>query len=645
MSGLVNVYARPDGLSSSVDGLNPGTTGNVVITYSASCCTSQVDIIGVDSLGNVGKCIIDMGVQGGMIIDLEALSVGQTWVYLTWTLTPTDYEVHKYSIVINDDFTQDSRCKDSVCYANVTELEACSLQTFQVTPYFTVAGSDQMGEPAYTNAYTTDEVPGTPQDGVVVSIEANTATITWAAINSKCISQYQVCYKAVDSVGSRVCEQTSATSYDMLGLEACTQYEVNVTSLSPTGLTSASSLIFDVETILAPPGLPRNVQTALSLPDAITVTWDNPLENAHCIQKFAVSITVKVTSALTELLMKQQREVHMVAADSDNTFTIYNLEPCTNYTIEVVAIAWDDSLGPSVQSDSATAETNPDPVWELATKEVTTVSMEVTWEAAIICVDHFKICYYDEEEVTEKCEVVTEPSVTLTDLLPCVDYFVSVTAASYSDYYSTAVWQTRRTLDIAPGTPENLIVTSKTAHSIEIDFDPPSDSPQCVAEYVNSIVELDDVTKGSEFLFYQQRGYTFDNLDACTHYEIKVCARSSELQASSWAVVNDTTDEDVPTEPQSFVVRDATTTSLTVAWWTPENNSRCVDSYELEWTNPSGETNSETITHVPGTSLPFVVEKEITNLDPCTEYSLKVWTITASGSVGPSTALTASTEC
>ena len=63
--GLTSAYAIPAGLWSEVTGLIPSTKGEVTLTYGASCCTSQVEIIGVDTVGNVGKCRIDMGVLGG----------------------------------------------------------------------------------------------------------------------------------------------------------------------------------------------------------------------------------------------------------------------------------------------------------------------------------------------------------------------------------------------------------------------------------------------------------------------------------------------------------------------------------------------------------------------------------------------------
>lgn len=67
LAGLSNVYARPDGIASVVVGLAPGTKDLVNVTYSADCCSSQVDIIGVDTQGNVGKCVIDMGALGGNV--------------------------------------------------------------------------------------------------------------------------------------------------------------------------------------------------------------------------------------------------------------------------------------------------------------------------------------------------------------------------------------------------------------------------------------------------------------------------------------------------------------------------------------------------------------------------------------------------
>ncbi|XP_037789966.1 uncharacterized protein LOC119585369 [Penaeus monodon] len=106
-SGLSNVYARPDGIASVVVGLAPGTKDLVNVTYSADCCSSQVDIIGVDTQGNVGKCVIDMGALGGYILDLEADEVGETWVLLRWEITSSDLNLHKYRLLINNDFTQE----------------------------------------------------------------------------------------------------------------------------------------------------------------------------------------------------------------------------------------------------------------------------------------------------------------------------------------------------------------------------------------------------------------------------------------------------------------------------------------------------------------------------------------------------------
>nr|XP_045609987.1 von Willebrand factor A domain-containing protein 7-like isoform X1 [Procambarus clarkii] len=638
--GLVNVYARPEGLSLEIAGMTPGTTGEVVLTYGASCCTTQVDLIGVDSSGNVGKCSIDMGTLGGMILDLEAVSTGQTWVTLKWTITPTKYEVHKYTILIDDDFTEDDRCSQSECLHNVTDLRPCTPYTFKVTPSFTVEGSYVAGEAAATQASTTDQEPSTPVNGAVVDSTTDGVNITWEVQHNSCISQFQVCYRTTDTWVWVLCERTSSTSYEMRGLEACVEYEVSVASITPSGLQS-SSLLFTVNTQESAPGAPRNVQTVLSTPYSITVTWDDPLENAHCIDRYAVSYTVTDVTLTVEVAAR----LHHQRAGSDNSVIIENLDPCTNYTIWVSGITVSGIVGPYVESNTATAEIAPSSVTSVTLQEVTSVSMKVTWEGTMTCVDHFNLCYYSQEEVVLYCYEEQVMVATLTGLLPCVTYYVSVTAVSPSDLYSHTLWQTMSTLQVAPGEPQNLTVSSVTSHSISIDFDPPVENPQCTNEYDYTIIGVDEEVIYSDRQTYNQVDNIFEDLEACTNYKIQVRALSSEKLGSQWVTTSATTSEEEPSRPQAFQVLQTNETTLEVSWWAPDVNSNCVKYYELQWTSPYGDVNYDSITPAPGDELPFVIVRLISGLEPCTVYGLSVWAVTPSGSPGNAAMLSHSTLC
>ncbi|ROT70713.1 putative von Willebrand factor A domain-containing protein 7 [Penaeus vannamei] len=111
-SGLYRVDAVPEGTTFGVSDFLPGTTADVETYYTATCCTTQVDIIGVDGVGNVGKCHIDMGVVGGLIYDFEVDQVGETWLVLHWNITPSDYAIDYYDLSINGVPSQHITCHD-----------------------------------------------------------------------------------------------------------------------------------------------------------------------------------------------------------------------------------------------------------------------------------------------------------------------------------------------------------------------------------------------------------------------------------------------------------------------------------------------------------------------------------------------------
>ncbi|XP_042239447.1 uncharacterized protein LOC121877687 [Homarus americanus] len=68
-SGLYQVRANPETASMDVIGFTPGTRDQVQVTYASHCCNTEVEVIGVDGQGNVGKCLINMDckVSGSML--------------------------------------------------------------------------------------------------------------------------------------------------------------------------------------------------------------------------------------------------------------------------------------------------------------------------------------------------------------------------------------------------------------------------------------------------------------------------------------------------------------------------------------------------------------------------------------------------
>ncbi|XP_063613332.1 von Willebrand factor A domain-containing protein 7-like [Penaeus indicus] len=631
-SGLSVVYARPDGFQTDVSVFTPGTTDHVSVTYFASCCTTQVDIIGVDVQGNIGKCQVDMGTLGGYVFDFEAITEGTTWVYLRWSITPTEYTVHKYTLLINNDFTEDVRCPDLICYHNVTYLDPCSLQNFKLTPVFTVGGGDRAGEPAFTDANTLDNKPVPPTNGQVLNTTETTVTISWDGANTKCVSQYQICYRPFGFTASEVCERTSLTTYRLRGLEACAGYEVTITSLSPLGVPSSDSLTFLVNTDEALPGAPRNMNVSDITNVTATITWEDPLDRAMCIDRYVVSYK--------EIERKTSQIVSPIMVNGEHMVIIQPLEPCTNYTFDVAAMSKTGYLGPLAERHKATLESDPVPVWSLELGTPTVDSMAATWEYSTACVDHFLLCYYDDEEVGLTCEEVYGSTYTLSGLLACTTYHVSVSSVTPSGFTSEKTWQSSDTLDLAPGAPQNLLITKETAHSIDIQYDPPVVNPQCTVEYDIEVIDLGASTKLTQYRRETRLDSVFHDLEACHNFEARVRATSRTQLHSDWVTAYGSTSAEITSQPLELALFSATTSSLTLSWFRPDTNPDCVQEYKLQWSSSSGGSGSLTITG----PLFYEVEATITGLTACTPYDLSVTAVSAVGESSPQT-LTATTLC
>ncbi|XP_027213280.2 von Willebrand factor A domain-containing protein 7 [Penaeus vannamei] len=625
-SGLSNVYARPDGFASVVAGLAPGTKELVNVTYSADCCSSQVDIIGVDTQGNVGKCVIDMGALGGYILDLEAEDVGETWVLLRWEITSSDLDLHKYRLLINNDFTEEFLCLESVCRRNVTYLNPCTLQSFELTPHFYVGEADRAGQPAFTKATTLDTDPEMPSNGEQVNATLSTISVSWDAVSSKCVSQFEVCYRPFGFDASEICERTALPTYTLLGIEACAVYQVSVRALSPSGRRS-QALEFFVNSEDAEPEAPRNVLVDLVKKDSVTITWDDPLLRVHCIDRYVITYgEVKKTVHLAE-----------AAVRGEHYATVSPLLPCTNYTIDVFAVSVTGKSGPGVRRSAATLEDpDPEPVNSLLVSNANTSSLHVAWASLETCVDHYHVCYYEPTTPYETCQDVKEKEISLRDLKPCTPYTILVNTVSFSGVVSNRTAQSSRTLDVQPGEPQNLRVTRETAHSIEIDYDPPTTHPQCANEYDIEQIRLDGHRRPSRPEYLHES--IFSDMEACTSYEVRVRAVSSDKQASPWVSTFASTTEDVPSEPRSFEVLEATASTVTLVWYRPEENGRCASQYALEWSAPDGSSYSKTVA-----SSEFQAEEDVTGLSACSEYHFNVTGLTASGARGAPASLSAVT--
>ncbi|XP_037789967.1 fibronectin type III domain-containing protein 1-like [Penaeus monodon] len=259
--------------------------------------------------------------------------------------------------------------------------------------------------------------------------------------------------------------------------------------------------------------------------------------------RYVISYGEVRTVHLTETGVRGEHYSHSVPSPS-----LQRIIPLTCLPVSITGKA-----GPGVRLSAATLEDpDPEPVNSLLVNSANTSSLHVIWASLENCLDHYHVCYYEPSTPFETCQDITEREIHLRDLKPCTSYTVFVSTVSFSGIVSNRTSQSSRTLDVQPGDPQNLRVTSETAHTIEIKYDPPTTNPQCANEYDIQQIKLDSYRRASQPEFMQE--IIFSDMEACTNYEVRVRAVSTDKQASSWVSTNASTSEDFPNKPQSFEV-------------------------------------------------------------------------------------------
>ncbi|XP_064098435.1 von Willebrand factor A domain-containing protein 7-like [Macrobrachium nipponense] len=646
-SGMQKVYPKPDGYSSLVDDFTRGSTDPIRASLDASCCVLQADIIGVDVVGNVGRCMIDMGVLGGLVYDFQVIDIGITWAYLRWSITPTPFEIHKYTLVDNDDYTWEFPCKTEVCYRNVTDLEPCLLQNFQLSPVFTVDGGDFRGGHAYASATTLSREPASPVGGRIVDVTETTVTVAWTPVDANCISLFQVCLKPVGFSDAVRCNMTEETSFEFVNVEACAKYEVEITPIDLEGTLGKKSLTIDINTKEGVPGKPVDLQVEIETYESALLTWWDPVDHALCVDTYIV--TTEIISGASSQEVSRETYYRSAAnagiTPQQHFFQEKPLRGCTNYTFKVYPRGFSGTMGPYAREDRETLETDPVPVEFVNLAEVTTTTIDAAWGSVDICLDHYKVCHYNDYDETEVCVDLTDTQTTLSDLLECLVYHVSVSSVTPSGVVSEKKRADAKTVDVAPSAPQNLTIGQVTPHSIAIRYDDPSENPQCAAHIGLDIAkangEHQQPVSSTSLVKGHVKEHTFDKLDACTKYVIKIMASSPDGLASGWDSVEATTDMEVSGPAQNFRVDGKTTTSINLKWFEPEVNGRCVRKYSLSW-----EGGSKTIEPAtPEETLPHEVEQLVDGLTSCTEYTFELTPSTATDLDGPVVTITDKTNC
>ncbi|KAG7160510.1 collagen alpha-1(XIV) chain-like [Homarus americanus] len=556
----------------------------------------------------------------GHIENLQVTS-GDGSITLEWDFVAGDptYKLHKYTILTDNDFSTDLRCPAAHCTTIIDYLDACKEHTFDVTPVFddTVNGGSVNGDTSSISGFTNDLPPSSPSNLRVLSEDDSGTTLQWDAPtkNPICVQSYKVCYR-LDKDPTPTCETTEDTTITLAGLQACGKYHVTVTPVTPSD-TEGPQLEQDVTTEDGLPGPPQDVKVGITTDSLIEMEWNNPAINPLCVQDYSITYG--------EVESRRRFSSHQVedfGDDYDHHANIGPLEPCTEYIINITSISKNGLKSESVSSEAATIDTDPQPPPYVVLDSPDSDTIDVEWgvNEGDRCAGYYIVCWTDDITKVEVCQNVTDGgSLTISDLLACALYNVSVTVVTPSGIPSNTVTNHTYTKELAPGPVQNVQVIEAHLSSLTVSYEVPVTNPQCVGAYDTRVINLDKLDNSAKKVTEGVvKTNTIAGLEPCTNYEIEIAAVShSGEYMSVWKKVDGKTKDGTPSEPQNISVKDATIDSLTLQWFEPITNSPCVIQYDLTWTDGIN-TGSAKISDVTSNKFEYTIE----GLNSCDEYTI-----------------------
>jgi len=497
-SGLGEVRANSVGGGNLRVDFVVGTTEQVEVEYTTSCCNSNVSLTLVDIFGNwATACGTEFTMQNCSLVQMK--EVGPTWIYFQWSRpcgVEDSLEVD-YAFTMTNLDTGDSglvhhteSCDTWMCHDNFTYASPCTEYRLELNATFLESGAKKEVTYRVRQGFTEEEVSSRPRDFNVTNTDKTSITLEWTEPTShtSCLSHYRVCWDVVPTKRGNVkCAETNTTSILLSNLEACTLYHMELTAVTSGGFESPP-ISLEASTLQDHPGMVENLSIAEVGEDFIRVVWDVPSINTACVTGYAAFCFANSTN------LRSQSKKNRAADFSTNSYTITGLDPCRDYICEV------ESMGTEHwQSDPASVAAHTDsaklsPPQNFIVSYVGSREVFLSWECpaqGCRCVNQFLIMWTNDA-TSEPGELLAEGHTLEADLpglSPCTSYTVSIQAISETESLGDPANLQLTTGEVAPGRVTDLNYYDITEESFTARWHDPQQDPQCVHDFQVSVSE------------------------------------------------------------------------------------------------------------------------------------------------------------
>ncbi|GIY08823.1 hypothetical protein CDAR_199232 [Caerostris darwini] len=451
--------------------------------------------------------------------------------------------------------------------------------------------------------------PLPPQNVRKVESNSNSITLQW---DDPYVGKDIIKYYVVTSL--RIGEKkrfrnTSELFITVHNLEPFTSYMFHVRAWSDNGASKWSEQL-EVKTIIGIPLPPEKVYPRKVTNTSIEVMWkESPtFENLviyHTIRWGAADLFREETSNRTY-----------------PPFLIRDLEPFTNYTIEVKSETKD---GPGPWAEPIIVQTDvgiPFIPRNVTAYDVTNTTVMVKWDEPYPNrgpIEFYTIEWDEEDSATNVTTAFL--SYFIDNLNPYQQYNIRVCAKTKEGFGDWSDPVTIVTSVGVPMAPKKVNITLTKVDSLKVRWEEPSPYRGNITWYTIRWTERDSTVSSN--VVTTNKHYIIANLSAYTWYTIQVQA-STEVGDGDWSdPVEGRTNIGIPSIPRNLTEKKSTSRTLEVEWAEPNPANGPIINYEIRWAsrNSNATDNGQT------KERKFAIK----NLNPYTNYSIQVRAETRAG--------------
>ncbi|XP_072019232.1 phosphatidylinositol phosphatase PTPRQ-like [Amphiura filiformis] len=466
--------------------------------------------------------------------------------------------------------------------AEITDLEPCTSYNFRVFP----VNSGGRGMPGELTVQTLDGVPS-PVQNLATIPKSSGFELSWQPSTGACQpDMFRITYELITqdqcqppvNVSEITTIETEGTLVNITGLTPYSTYMISVIAVNGVGGSVEESIM--AMTIESAPSAAPSAAITMATTDSVTVTWDE----LPCGTRGGEITTYKYQ-------LQYNNALEAAGQTPNTTLTFLDLMPCSEYMFSISAVNNANMKGPSAVLMIPTA---PSEVQNLtALPESSSDGASLSWQpppgGCQIMQYRYQLRHSSDLVMAGQ---TTNATLTLSDLMPCSEYMIIISAVDTSGMKGPdAMFM----ITTAPASVQNLTATpTPSSDDFMVSWQPPPGGCQ-INEYKYQL-QLNNnlVTSGQT----ADTSLMLPNLEPCSEYRFSVGAVDSTNVKGPDEIIRIQTEERAPLAVQNLTV-------------TPKSSG---DGFLVSWQQLSGGCQPSV----------YRVEHQLVNLDQCRPENQRV---------------------